>query len=1090
MKQLTLLLISLFSSLVINAGEVTEEQALQKAQQFMQGKQFKQKNLRRAPAAETQTKAYYVFNVENNGGFVIVSGDDRMPEILGYSDKGNVDMRNIPCNMEWLMSCYVNMIDSLNVYGVNKRWSPRRANNFVKIEPLITTHWGQHAPYNNYCPEINGEKCPTGCVATAMAQIINYKKWPQGQTTSVEAYTTENGISMPALESTSFNWENMSDDDIARLMLYCGQSSKMNYTLDGSGAGEPSEALKTVFGYSKSTKSWLIKLFEAEHLEEAVYSELAENRPVFYTGYSESMNAGHAFIVDGYQDGMFHINWGWDGDADGYFMITGATEDVMPFLPTWGSEMLFDIEPAPSRKDDAIVIAYSLESWQRSSYRTNETEDFLVPISFNGEFFCDYDASCYVGIGFYRESELVKVVDPQLVQFPVNNGFLYFNSVSIGNISKGEYYVCPVYRHNETEEWHKVAGSNPNHLIAHVGEKNFYLEHFIDNWDGEYMDYGYQEINGVTYGLVYQFSNNYAYVLPHQLTEKYSGDIVIPFTVDYEGKKFLVMEERLSPFVGCEDLHTLSAAIDNAIEVIDCPNLTKLDLKSGHYITVMNCPKLESIEFPVATYSPTLSYCKSLKTIKFTNIVPNFNIRGFDEYNFPLLTDVYFATSMPPKVAGYTADSPIPNNPKVNIHVPKGCLPLYQNSSWKQWNLTDDNQSASFVKWGYCHGDKTESYGFARGERGNLDSEFAMRITPEDLVAYKGCKITSIEVYSPSRATNDSGDDSYEYVFITKRGTDYLVKQPFDVVRGAWNTVKFDEPYTITGEELFVGVGRKGAIGATYADMTFVPDAVWGRWMGNDPTVTNTTPGQWDYVKECPYKEGPSTIFAHPLPLRFAIDGDHVPEGIVIRELESANNKARNSAACSQRANDNGIIINGVIRNRSLETVTSYTVEWSVDGGEKQSKTYNTLLAPNETEVISIELPPITTNGTHTVATNVTMVNENANQLEGLNMPTLELTITDGIDPIVTGDANADGEVNVTDIVATVNKIMGHEDASFNMTAADVNKDGEINVTDIVMMVNIIMSSGSRMDEREAKAMLKDYGFIFKGDKVSSARYR
>ena len=94
------------------------------------------------------------------------------------------------------------------------------------------------------------------------------------------------------------------------------------------------------------------------------------------------------------------------------------------------------------------------------------------------------------------------------------------------------------------------------------------------------------------------------------------------------------------------------------------------------------------------------------------------------------------------------------------------------------------------------------------------------------------------------------------------------------------------------------------------------------------------------------------------------------------------------------------------------------------------------------------------------------------------------------IDPIVTGDANADGEVNVTDIVATVNKIMGHEDASFNMTAADVNKDGEINVTDIVMMVNIIMSSGSRMDEREAKAMLKDYGFIFKGDKVSSARYR
>ena len=103
--------------------------------------------------------------------------------------------------------------------------------------------------------------------------------------------------------------------------------------------------------------------------------------------------------------------------------------------------------------------------------------------------------------------------------------------------------------------------------------------------------------------------------------------------------------------------------------------------------------------------------------------------------------------------------------------------------------------------------------------------EFAMRIVPEDLSAYKGAKITHIQIFSPSRAVNDWGYENYEYVFITKRGTDYLTKQPFDVIRGAWNTVKLNDPYTITGDELFVGVGRHGQIGATYSDMTFVPDA-------------------------------------------------------------------------------------------------------------------------------------------------------------------------------------------------------------------------------------------------------------------------
>ena len=140
--------------------------------------------------------------------------------------------------------------------------------------------------------------------------------------------------------------------------------------------------------------------------------------------------------------------------------------------------------------------------------------------------------------------------------------------------------------------------------------------------------------------------------------------------------------------------------------------------------------------------------------------------------------------------------------------------------------------------------------------------------------------------------------------------------------------------------------------------------------------------------------DGPSEKFAHPLPLRFAIEGDNVPEGVVLRELEvEGAGYGAPILTPSRRSSETGISINGVIRNRSLESVTSYTIEWSIDGGEKHSKTYQTMLAPNATENITLEIPAITTAGTHLIATNVTMVNENANQLEGLNMPIIEYTV-------------------------------------------------------------------------------------------------
>ena len=160
MRKLLLLILNLFiADLAVMAGSVSEAEALQKAQQFMQGKQFKMDGKRRAISPQQQQPAYYVFNAENNGGFVIVAGDDRMPDILGYSEKGILNPETASCNVKWLLSYYDKVASHLTDKDIEKK-STRRAV-LPSINPLITTTWDQGYPYNELCPIYEGERCIT-----------------------------------------------------------------------------------------------------------------------------------------------------------------------------------------------------------------------------------------------------------------------------------------------------------------------------------------------------------------------------------------------------------------------------------------------------------------------------------------------------------------------------------------------------------------------------------------------------------------------------------------------------------------------------------------------------------------------------------------------------------------------------------------------------------------------------------------------------------------------------------------------------------------------------------------------------------------
>ena len=326
--------------MVLMAAPVSQEQAMQRAREFLnkrpqmaQGGKLKAARAPLKLQSAQATASYYVFNVGEQQGFVIASGDDRTPAILGYADDGSFDADNIPTNMQAWLEDYERQISLLDKYPAAQASSTIRE----AIDPLITSKWNQDSPYSDLCPidPQNGKQSATGCAATAMAQIMNYHKYPDATTAEIPAYQTGRcGIYMDAIPAnTPIDWDNILatyDENateaqrqaVAQLMLFCGCSVQMDYAFGGSGSLPYLVAwgLYNYFGYDKNILFKYKSMHSTVEWENIVYHELAEQRPVFHTGVS--MEGGHAFVVDGYDgDGLFHVNWGWGGTYNGYFLL-------------------------------------------------------------------------------------------------------------------------------------------------------------------------------------------------------------------------------------------------------------------------------------------------------------------------------------------------------------------------------------------------------------------------------------------------------------------------------------------------------------------------------------------------------------------------------------------------------------------------------------------------------------------------------------------------------------------------------------------------------------------------------------------------
>ena len=337
---ITLAVLAMMSSSVY-AQQITEQQAKERALQFLtDGGKAKSRSATGKLLKKTSVEVanLYAYNLDG-GGFVIVSGDERTIPVLGYSDKGQIDWQHMPENMRAWLNSYSQAIHALGHAELGLGVQPTNTGR-VAIEPLLKTQWNQYEPYWNKCPfkEDMGRMCLTGCVATAMAQVMNYHQWPKKACKAVPAYDVgfaPNIDHYDELPATTFDWDNMipsyekssstaaQQDAVATLMRYCGQSVQMLYgtVVSSTDGGLIADALKLYFDYNPDLYYANRTYYGIDEWEDLIYQELAANRPVPYCGQTDQ--GGHSFVCDGYDgNGLFHINWGWNGDADGYFSLS------------------------------------------------------------------------------------------------------------------------------------------------------------------------------------------------------------------------------------------------------------------------------------------------------------------------------------------------------------------------------------------------------------------------------------------------------------------------------------------------------------------------------------------------------------------------------------------------------------------------------------------------------------------------------------------------------------------------------------------------------------------------------------------------
>lgn len=420
----------------------------------------------------TSSRGYYVFPHDGNCGYTIVSGDDRMPEIVGYSTTDTYSEENMPDGMKHLMQAYEAIATALangdakveRCLAEKEALAADSTYRQPRVAPLLAdVVWGQTEPYNNLCPMYDDQRrTVTGCVATAMAQLMMYYKYPQTLKSDIPAYQTISyQLKMPSVAAGErYDWDNMlpqysgsaytaeQANAVAKLMYHCGLSADADYGPSSTGALCTPNVLVKYWGYDPDVIMFLDREnFSLREWTAILDAELQASRPVYYSGWSTT-SGGHAFLCDGADgDGLYHINWGWSGWSNGYFDITVLNSDYSgtesATAPADGynysCSMIVGIMPDNGVADAPLIetplLTADKNDWVGCDLLTTERADA------NGSFrlsiaaeFGNYKKTAfdgYAGVGLKDESG---------IYLPLSTSKIYLE----GMMEDGSYYSEPL----------------------------------------------------------------------------------------------------------------------------------------------------------------------------------------------------------------------------------------------------------------------------------------------------------------------------------------------------------------------------------------------------------------------------------------------------------------------------------------------------------------------------------------------------------------------------------------------------------------------------------------------------------------------
>lgn len=465
-----------------------------------------------AASAQTSINYYYIFGTGTKG-FILISADDRVFPVLGYSDESVYDINSMPPQVAKWMENYKSQIrlaiesDITATSEITDEWTLLSGANAAQsskrgsVSPLLSVKWNQSPYYNSLCPYDNtySERTVTGCVATAMAQVMKYWNHPAKGIGSHSYNHDVYGTLSANFSATTYNWSSMpnsvtsSNSSVATLMYHCGVSVDMNYNVaskGGSGAFVISDAstntncaeyaLKSYFDYKTTLDGVQRSNYTNAQWLALIKAEMDASRPVIYAGFGNG--GGHCFVADGYDNNDYiHFNWGWGGAYDGYFSINALNPGGVGTGGGTGGfnnnhQAVIGIQPNSSGTNALDMRLYSTISISPNPIDYNGAFDVTVDIANFGTGSAQNFAGDYAAAVFNGSNQFVAFVNTLTgYTLDFNKHYvnpLVFSSTGISSMTPGNYTVGIYYKPTGATQWYPVSDGAYTNFISLVVNGN------------------------------------------------------------------------------------------------------------------------------------------------------------------------------------------------------------------------------------------------------------------------------------------------------------------------------------------------------------------------------------------------------------------------------------------------------------------------------------------------------------------------------------------------------------------------------------------------------------------------------------------